>query len=109
VQFAIQPPRREPDGSLRGQIIHVDRFGNLISNIPGAWLAEHIWTVHVAGQQIIGPSLSYADAASGQLLALVSSDATLEVALRDGNAAARLGATAGEPIALAPHGMKRET
>jgi hypothetical protein len=105
VQFAIQPPRRELDGRLRGEIIHVDRFGNLVSNIPGAWLAEHIWTVHVAGQQITGPSLSYADAASGQLLALVSSDATLEVALRDGNAAARLGAAAGEPIALAPHGM----
>ncbi len=104
VRFDTQPPRQEPDGSLRGQIIHADRFGNLVSNIPGAWLAEHIWTVRIAGQQMIGPSLTYAEAAPGQLLALVSSDGTLEVAVRDGNAAGRLGAAAGEPIAVYPHG-----
>jgi hypothetical protein len=105
VQFEVQPAQRKPDGSLRGQVIHVDRFGNLVSNIPGAWLAGKHWRVHIAGQQIIGPNLAYADAAPGQLLTLVSSDATLEVAVRDGSAAERLGVAAGEPIAVTPHGM----
>ncbi len=108
VLFAVQPPRQEPNGSLRGQIVHVDRFGNLVSNIPGAWLAGRIWTARIAGQQITGPSLTYAAVAPGQLLALVSSDATLEIALRDGSAAARLGVAAGEPIEAAPHGMAGE-
>lgn len=105
VYFDVQPARQEPDGSLRGQIIHVDRFGNLVSNIPGPWLAQHFWTVRIAGQQVAGPSLTYAEVAPGQLLALISSDATLEVAVRDGSAAARLGVAAGEPIVAAPHGM----
>jgi hypothetical protein len=105
VRFDVQPPRRAPDGSLHGQVIHVDRFGNLVSNIPGDWLAGKLWIVHIAGRQIIGPSLTYADAAPGQLLTLVSSDGTLEVAVRDGNAAARLGVAASEPITVHPHGM----
>lgn len=105
VRFDVQPPRREPDGSLRGQVIHVDRFGNLVSNLPGGWLASRVWTVHIAGRQIIGPSLAYAEVAPGQLLTLVSSDATLEVAVRDGSAAERLGVAAGEPIEVTPHGM----
>lgn len=109
VLFDVQPPRREPDGSLRGQIVHVDRFGNLVSNIPGGWLAGKLWIVRIAGQQVVGPSLTYAAAAPGQLLALVSSDGTLEIALRDGSAAARLGVAAGEPIEAAPHGMAGDT
>ncbi len=102
VRFDAPPPRRLPDGSLRGQIIHVDHFGNLISNIPGAWLAGRRWSVHLASQRLMGPSLSYAAAAPGQLLALVSSGGTLEIALRDGNAAERLGAAADEPIVVCP-------
>ncbi len=105
VRFTVQPPQRELGGSLRGQIVHVDRFGNLVSNIPGDWLAGRFWTVRIAGQQVVGPSLTYAEAAPGQLLSLVSSDGTLEVAVRDGSAAARLGVAAGEPIVAAPHGM----
>lgn len=98
VRFHLQPPHRGADGSLHGQLIHVDRFGNAISNIPGAWLAGHACTVQIAGRQISGLSASYADVAPGQLLALVSSAATLEVAMRDGNAAQRLGLAAGEPV-----------
>ncbi len=98
VRFPVQPPGRRADGSLHGQIIHVDRFGNAISNIPGAWLAGQLWSVQIAGQQINGPSASYADVRPGHLLALISSDATLEVAMRDGSAAQRLGVVAGEPV-----------
>lgn len=105
VRFDLQPPQHEPDGALAGQVIHVDRFGNLVSNIPGDWLAGRMWSVRIAGQQIIGPSTAYTEVAPGQLLALVSSDNTLEVAVRDGSAAARLGVAAGEPIVATAHGM----
>lgn len=102
VRVDIQTPQQGRSGVLRGQIVHVDRFGNLISNIPGHWLAGQLWTVHIAKQQIVGPSRTYAEAAPGQLLALVSSDATLEVAVRDGSAAERLGVAAGQPIEAQP-------
>lgn len=109
VRFDVQPPRREPDGSLRGQVLHVDRFGNLLSNLPGDWLAGRVWTVHIAGRQIIGPNQTYAEATPGQLVALVSSEATLELAVRDGSAAERLGVQAGEPIVVTAHGMASDT
>lgn len=105
VLFDVRPPEQLPDGGLRGEVIHVDRFGNLVSNIPGAWLAGRLWSVHVAGQQVVGPSQTYAAVEPGQLLALVSSDATLEVAVREGSAAARLGVAAGEPIDVQPRAM----
>lgn len=105
VLFDVQAPRRDPDGSLRGEVIHVDRFGNLVSNIPGGWLVGRIWSVRIAGQQVFGPSLTYAEVSPGQLLALVSSEATLEVAVRDGSAAGRLGVAAGEPIEVQPRAM----
>lgn len=105
VRFAVLPPQRDPDGALRGQVIYVDRFGNLVSNIPGDWLAGRFWVVRIAGQQVAGPSLTYAEAAPGQLLVLLSSSGTLEVAVREGSAAERLAVQAGEPIVVTAHGM----
>ena len=39
VRLLLPKPQRQPDGTLTGAIIHVDHFGNLISNIPAAWLS----------------------------------------------------------------------
>lgn len=103
ILFDVLAPRRRPDGSLTGQIIHVDHFGNLVSNIPGAWLTGGRWTVQIAGQRLIGPSPTYAAALPGQLLALVSSGGTLEIALRDGSASSQLAVASGEPIEVARH------
>ena len=42
---AVAAPRRHSDGSLSGEIVSIDRFGNLISNIPAAWVATGRWRV----------------------------------------------------------------
>ncbi len=95
-------PRRRPDGSLGGQVVYVDRFGNLITDIPGSCLAGRGWTCLIAGQTIAGLSDTYSEAERGALLALVSSAGTLEIAVREGSAATRLGAGAGEPVLVVP-------
>jgi hypothetical protein len=95
-------PRRLPDGSLGGQVVHVDRFGNLITDVPGAWLAGRGWSCRIAGQSIDRLSISYSEAERGALLALVSSAGTLEIAVREGSAAASLGVGTGEPVLLLP-------
>jgi len=94
-------PQRNDDGSISGSIVHVDHFGNLISNIPGDWLTGRRWLIRIGHEVVIGPSLTYAEAAPGVLLALVSSDGTLEVAVREGNAARRLAAGVGAAVMLA--------
>ena len=95
-------PQRRADGHVAGHIIHVDRFGNLITDIPGGWVDEGRWCVEIAGRRISHFGTTYADATTGALLILVSSAGTLEIAARDGNAAAQLGVGVGEAAILRP-------
>jgi S-adenosylmethionine hydrolase len=91
-------PARQGNNRITGHVIHVDRFGNLISNVPGAWVAEGAWSCLIASQRIPRILTTYAAAAAGELVALVSSGGTVEVAVREGNAAQMLRTSAGQPI-----------
>jgi S-adenosylmethionine hydrolase len=90
-------PQRQIDGSWLGEILHVDRFGNLISNIqhpiPNIRLA--VW---VGKERIAGVIRTYSDVAPGEMVAYVGSSGHLEIAVRDGSAAARLGVGVGDPV-----------
>jgi hypothetical protein len=100
VRLAISGPARDPDGAVRGQVVHVDRFGNLITDVPAAWLTGEGWRCRIAGEVLTGLSGTYAAAVPGALLMLIGSGDTLEIAERDGNAARRLGVKAGEGVLL---------
>ena len=95
-------PQRHADGHAAGHVIYVDRFGNLITDIPGEWVGEGRWCIEIAGRRISHFGTTYADATVGALLILVSSAGTLEIAVRDGNAAAQLGVGVGEAATLWP-------
>ncbi|MHB1132233.1 MAG: SAM hydrolase/SAM-dependent halogenase family protein [Chloroflexota bacterium] len=81
---------------LRCHVLYVDRYGNLITDATGADLPAGALTVEAAGRAIAGLSASYAGAEG--LLALVDSWGHLEIALRDGNAAAALGLGPGDEV-----------
>lgn len=113
--LSLPPPEVAPDGALVGCIIQIDRFGNLISNLRrwtiDDWSARRgIQTATVrlrtanAGDINVGTiSHTYADANPGDPLALFGSNAdALEIAIRDGSAAAHFKATVGAIIVLAP-------
>ncbi len=104
-------PVAEPQGKLawpavsqsgarqQGQVIVVDRFGNLISNIePEAALAPG--SRALVGATSIPCRGTYSDVQPGELVAYVGSFGQLEIALRDGSAAAHLGAARGTPLSL---------
>lgn len=96
VRFDLPQPE-VVEGGFRGTVVHVDRFGNLITNIPGDRLRQ-VRRVVVAGR-VVGPlRRTYADVAPGEALALVGSAGLLEVSVRDGNAAALLGAGRGAEV-----------
>ncbi len=97
---ALPPFRARPDASgvLRGQVIHVDRFGNLISNIRGDDLPPGDVVVVIAGRSIRGLSPTFA-AAEG-LLAFVGSYGYLAVAVRNGSAARELAAGVGTELTV---------
>ena len=93
------------DGSrLRGEILHVDHFGNAIANIrreqlsaPGGALR-----VDIGSHSLCGPVESYAGAAVGEPLVIWGSAGFLEVAVREGSAAAVLGIRPGDPVFVRP-------
>jgi S-adenosylmethionine hydrolase len=85
----------EPNG-LEGEVLHVDTYGNLISNLPAHRLPAH-YVVHVGGL-VVQPARNYADVPPGALLALVGSAGLLEISARDASAATRLGARRGTRI-----------
>jgi S-adenosylmethionine hydrolase len=90
--------RREPDGSLAGRIVHIDVFGNLITDVRAEDLTSTRLTVGIKDRQILGIQRTY-DSGRG-LTALVGSTGFLEIALSGGSALAALGVDIGEPVVV---------
>ncbi|HZD04959.1 MAG TPA: SAM-dependent chlorinase/fluorinase, partial [Longimicrobiales bacterium] len=97
VLLPLPEPRRD-GGEAEGEVIVADRFGNLVTNIPGSWVPPGA-DVEIAGRRVaLLPS--YGHTSPGALLAVVNSDGRVEVAVRDGSAAAVLGVGPGEPVGI---------
>jgi S-adenosylmethionine hydrolase len=95
----LAEPSAIADGAgARGEVVAVDHFGNVTTNIPGSWGAPGD-VVEVAGRrlELLG---TYGDAPAGGALALVDSEGWIEIAVRDGSAARLLGVAEGAPARL---------
>ncbi len=103
IRYEIPAPRPRADG-LEGQVLHVDRFGNLITNVLTSAGAE-VGT-KVAVQFGRGPvrrssfQRTYADLPEGLWAVLGSSFGYLEVSAREGSAARRFGVRVGDRVRL---------
>ena len=84
--------------ALTGRVIHVDRFGNVVTNIPAGQLPDGDIVVEVADTKIHGLSTTFADADG--LLALIGSHGYLEIAENLGSAAKRLGIGVGDMVVV---------
>ena len=102
MRLSLPEPERAAGGQIAGEVVYTDHFGNLITNIPGDWVPGHRWQVRIAERQLDGLRTTYAQGAPGELIALVSSGGTLEIAVREGSAAHRLGIGVGETVTLWP-------
>ena len=92
------PPPIATEASVRGEVVQIDRFGNLVSNIPRELLQpSHVARVAEREVEVVG---TYSDVEVGEMLALINSDGVVEVAVRDGNAAHALNVQRGAAIEL---------
>ncbi len=92
--------RPRPDGALAGKVVHVDRFGNLVTNIRSRDLPGGHIEVEVCGRRVPGLVRTYAEAEG--LCALIGSAGYLEIALPMGSAAEALGADIGAQLVARP-------
>jgi S-adenosylmethionine hydrolase len=103
-------PARLDQGTLYGEVLHVDHFGNLTTNL-GAALATQAGfalgqplTVTVGGRSVPATfARAFGDVPSGAYLVYVDENA-VKVAINAGNAATGLGARAGAEVTVAPTG-----
>jgi hypothetical protein len=94
------PEPRADAASVRGEVVDIDRFGNLITNIPASLISERTsFLAEVCGRTARSVP-AYADASPGELVVLVSSSGLLEVALNQGNGARELAAKRGAAVIL---------
>jgi S-adenosylmethionine hydrolase len=89
-------PFADPDGTMVGQVLHVDRFGNLITNIGSNNVAGKNITIEVAGRRIQGMTDFYAQGEG--IICVVGSAGYLEISLRDGSASDFLDVGVGDQI-----------
>ncbi len=94
---AVRSPR-----SAAGEVVHVDHFGNLISNVPSVWIPSGAGGLAVSvgrRREVRVPWVASYDALGRRRLGtLGSSFGTAEVAVAEGSAADRLHARTGTPL-----------
>ena len=101
---ALQQPERQPG---RGQVVVIDRYGNLISDLEADEVAAVVAThVRLAGRDL-PLRRTYGDAGAGEALALVNSFGLVEVAVNGGSAARTLGVGRGEILELVAGAVDR--
>lgn len=109
----VKLPLRRPvleGGGVRGEVAYIDKFGNLITDIPSSWLERPLpastsgrrLRLRLKGRTVDAFPGSYAAAVRGRLIALPGSLGTIEISLRQDSAAARLKARVGDEVRLAP-------
>jgi S-adenosylmethionine hydrolase len=83
------PALTKTDAGITGYIQYIDRFGTLVTNIPGASVRDRQWSLTAGGKGIPGCK-TYGDTQPGSLLSLEGSHGFIEIAVNGGSAQAEL-------------------
>lgn len=87
---------------IEGEIIHIDHFGNAITNVSLKELEEQApaenWAVHVGEIVLVSISPTYGRGRPGEVLALAGSSGFVEIAVNQGSAADALGLRTGGKV-----------
>ncbi len=97
-------PERTPTG-WRAEVVWVDVFGNLSTNLPAEQLPNnnHAITIKIKHKQIDALTQAFGDSPPGSLIANVDSTGNLAISVVNGNAAQRLKADMGTPVEVIIH------
>ena len=102
-----QQPSISPDRKLTGEIITLDRFGNIVTNIDRPTfcnifndVSDPRVVIALADRLIHGVSSSYDAVAVGQPLAIFGSRDLLEISINQGNAQQIFDADIGQPVTI---------
>jgi S-adenosylmethionine hydrolase len=95
------PKPKERGGTICGEVVYIDRFGNAISNIAAEFVSgERKATCEVIGKRKVRCVWAefYGAVPVNSPLAIMGSSAFLEIAVNGGSAARRFGLKPGNPV-----------
>ncbi|MBF0487317.1 MAG: SAM-dependent chlorinase/fluorinase [Nitrospirae bacterium] len=84
--FDIIPPSKTGDNTITGEVLYIDRFGNIITNITAAFITGCGFKLN---GRLVSLRENYAQGQDGQLHALINSDGYLELFIKQGSAGLR--------------------
>jgi len=98
----IRIPRAKAEGNtIKGEVVQIDRFGNVITNIPVKMLPRNAAViVEVCDVKVDGLAACYSAIETEQVAALEGSSGRVEIAVREGSAAETLSASAGDEVVI---------
>lgn len=105
-KFRVEKPQIKGNGIV-GNVLYEDKFGNLITNIPSEWLTrlqektgKGEFVLSVKGHEISSLVQSYSSVKKGELLFLVGSVGTIEIAAGQESASKKLKAKIGNEVRI---------
>ncbi len=103
IRLEIPQPKPLPGGGVRGQVLEIDTFGNLSTNITEAdLLSMESVSVLVGGKRIDGLVKTFGDRPKGSLIALIGTSHDLIISVVNGDAAHSLNISLGDPVEIYP-------
>lgn len=105
VRFAAPKPKPAGDNRLRGVVLKVDRFGNLVTNItpedaPELFNAKSAFKIVVGNKEITDLRTAYAEGAPGEVFGVLGSMGYLEIVANRAAAAQITGAGKGSEVSI---------
>ncbi len=100
VRLPATLPPPDPPAPFTVPVVHVDRFGNAVLDVRAEALPR--WVARTPGGEVRASRRTFAEGPKGEPFLLLNSSGYVEIALREGSAAALLGLAAGVEVSLSP-------
>ena len=98
LRLILPKPYRIP-GGWHGQVIHIDHFGNLSTNLNANQLkSTKEVIIKINQEKIVGLVSTFGESPPGTLIALLDSSGSLAISVVNGNAAQLLNANIDDPL-----------
>lgn len=94
------PPAERRGDELAGRVVHVDRFGNLVTDLPTSWIGDGAWEAVIGEHRAARVVTCYAELAPGEAGIVPGSVGTLELSLAGESLAASWGVERGAAVVV---------
>ena len=98
-RLAVEPPR-QGERQVEGRVAHIDRYGNVVTDIPAGWIPDGPFRVEVGFHNTRHRASHYAEIPPGEAAILPGSLGTVEVSVNGEDLACRWKVSRGDRVRI---------